>query len=241
MGQMRSWFSRANGACEAGEKFARQRERMVQLQLVDRGIRDERVLRAMAAVPREQFMPPHDRGRAYEDGALGIGHGQTISQPYMVAIMSQCLALGGSERVLEIGTGSGYQAAVLAELVRAGSPDRSDGHVYTIERLAELSERARATLERLGYQSVSYRVGDGSIGWPEAAPFDAILLTAHAPAVPDALLDQLADGGRFVGPIGGGSVQTLTVCTKTPDGRIEREELTKCRFVPLIGRGGWRE
>jgi protein-L-isoaspartate(D-aspartate) O-methyltransferase len=250
---MGRWFSKQTD--ELGWSV-RSRARMVAEQLQPRGVSDPRVLAAMMRVPRERFVPRDLRDWAYDDEALAIGRGQTISQPYMVAIMSQLLALRGGERVLEIGTGSGYQSAILAELVaRQGQPGQSEtgppgpaapGWVHTIERLAELSESARSTLESLGYQNISFHVGDGSRGWPMAAPFDAILLTAGAPQVPQPLIDQLADGGRFVGPVGPAEVQTLVRWTRQgqpgqPGGQIVKEHLFECRFVRLIGAAGWAE
>jgi protein-L-isoaspartate(D-aspartate) O-methyltransferase len=169
------------------------RERMVAEQIAARGVADARVLAAMRKVPRHEFVPADVRARAYDDSPLAIGHDQTISQPYIVALMTELAALGPGARVLEIGTGSGYQAAVLAEVA---------GAVYTIEILAPLARRAEATLSRLGYGRVHVRQGDGYRGWPEAAPFDAIVVTAAAPKVPPALLEQLADGGRLVMPVG---------------------------------------
>ena len=205
---------------------------MIAEQLQSRGVRDERVLAAMMRIPRERFLPPNVRDRAYEDEAIAIGWGQTISQPYMVAVMSELLAVGPGGRVLEIGTGSGYQAAVLAELVKPA------GEVFTVERLPELTASARRVLSELGYDNVRFRVGDGSVGWPEFAPYNAVILTAGGPDVPAALIDQLAPGGRFVGPIGGADRQTLVRWTRR-SGEIFKENLFDCRFVPLIGQQGW--
>jgi protein-L-isoaspartate(D-aspartate) O-methyltransferase len=202
--------------------------------LQPRNIRDERVLAAMMRIPRERFIPPDRAGGAYEDEALPIGWGQTISQPYMVAAMSELLALSPGDRVLEIGTGSGYQAAVLAELVKPA------GEVFTIERLPELSDTARWVLHELGYDHVRFRVGDGSLGWAEFAPYNAVILTAGGPDVPPALIEQLAEGGRFVGPVGPPDVQTLVRWTRR-GGEILKENLFDCRFVPLIGKEGWEE
>jgi protein-L-isoaspartate(D-aspartate) O-methyltransferase len=202
-----------------------QREQMVARQLANRDIRDERVLAAMAAVPRHAFVPPEARAAAYADQALPIGHGQTISQPYVVALMSQLLALKGGERVLEIGTGSGYQAAVLSRLA---------GSVYSIEIDAELAQRASETLANLGYTNVHVRAGDGYFGWPEAAPFDAIIITAAAPRLPEALLDQLRDGGRVVAPIERASGEELAVGIKQGD-RLQWTTHGAVRFVPMTG------
>jgi len=207
------------------------RRAMVRTQLTGRGIRDQRVLDAMGKVPRERFVPARGRERAYRDGALAIGQGQTISQPYMVALMTEALHLGGGERVLEVGTGSGYQAAVLAELV---------AHVYTVERVPELAERARTLLtDELGYGNLSFRVGDGTLGWPEEAPFDRIMITAGAPHRPGRLLGQLAPGGEAVVPVGGGHWQALTHYRRLPEGGIEERQVCDCVFVKLIGEDGW--
>ena len=194
------------------------------------GIRDERVLSAMERVPRHLFVPPELVPYAYEDRPLPIGAGQTISQPYIVALSTQALELSLQDRVLEIGTGSGYQAAVLAELA---------GEVYTVERLPELSQAARERLERLGYRNLYFRVGDGTKGWPDEAPFDAILVTAAAPKVPQSLVEQLAEGGRLVIPIGGRESQDLWLMRRRTR-RLEKVYLCPCTFVPLIGEEGWR-
>jgi protein-L-isoaspartate(D-aspartate) O-methyltransferase len=204
---------------------------MVTEQLHRRGIWDERVLAAMRKVPRHLFVDPVLGARAYEDSPLAIGEGQTISQPYMVAVMTAALALQGSERVLEIGTGSGYQTAVLAELA---------SRVYSIERIPALAERAEKTLAHLNYDNVSIRIGDGSMGWPEASPFDAIVVTAGAPSVPPPLVVQLQVGGRLAIPVGSPYAQTLHRITKRDDG-VDREELVGCVFVKLIGEHGWHE
>lgn len=216
----------AAGPTEADDAAQRaERERMVALQLEGRDIHDERVLAAMRRVPRQRFMPAEQRSRAHADSAVPIGLGQTISQPYVVAFMSQALALQGHERVLEIGTGSGYQAAILGELAR---------EVWTIEILAPLAERARATLAELGYDNVHVRTGDGYAGWPEHAPFDAILLAAAPEVVPQPLVDQLALGGRLILPLGG-EEQELVLLRRTASG-LEREALLPVRFVPMTGR-----
>ena len=204
---------------------------MVERQLRGRGIADRRVLEAMGRVPREMFVLPGDRACAYADRALGIGRGQTISQPYMVALMTQELHLEGTERVLEIGTGSGYQTAVLAALA---------ARVCTVERIAELSERARRVLgEGPDYEHVSFRVGDGTLGWPEEAPFDRFLLTAGAPRQPGKLIEQLAPGGEGVAPVGARTWQTLTHYRKRADGSVQPRAVCDCVFVQLIGEDGW--
>jgi len=195
------------------------------------GVADPRVLAAVAKVPRHRFVPEAALPFAYADGPLSIGHGQTISQPYMVAAMTEALALTGGERVLEVGTGSGYQCAVLAELA---------SHVVTIERVPELSARAGAVLRELGYDNVTRVVGDGTLGVPEHAPYDAIVVTAGAPATPGPLLAQLAEGGRLVIPEGGRGIQTLTRYTRVR-GRTRAERLMECMFVPLIGTHGWSD
>jgi protein-L-isoaspartate(D-aspartate) O-methyltransferase len=203
---------------------------MVERQLRQRGVTDERVLEAMERVPRELFVPESMADIAYEDGALPIGFGQTISQPYIVAAICSLLELSGDERVLDVGTGSGYQAAVLAELA---------AEVTTIERVPELYDCARAALGRAGYVRVDVRLGDGSLGVPERAPFDAIAVAAAAPTVPSALYDQLDESGRLVVPRGSRSGQELVMVVKTKDGPIERASVP-CRFVPLVGAGGFR-
>jgi protein-L-isoaspartate(D-aspartate) O-methyltransferase len=211
--------------------FERERQRMVEEQIMGRGISDERVLKAMRTVPRHEFLPEAMRGNAYVDQALPLGEGQTMSQPYMVALMTELLKLGGTERVLEVGTGSGYQAAVLAELCEK---------VYTVERIKVLADKARATLDRLGYRSVALKVYDGTYGWKEMSPFDAIVVTAGAPHVPDALVDQLREGGRMVIPVGDRYGQRLIKMVKTTGGVIT-EQSVPCVFVPLIGNHGWKE
>lgn len=197
---------------------------MVEKQIRRRGIRDTRVLEAMERVPRHRFIMGDYQQLAYDDSALPIEANQTISQPYIVAAMTEALEPGPNCRVLEVGTGSGYQTAVLAEITES---------VYTIERVEELAERARAILDDLGYQNIEYRVGDGSRGWPERAPFDGILVTAAAATVPDPLLRQLANGGRLVIPVGGPPDQDLYQIRREGNS-YERRFLTRCRFVPLV-------
>jgi len=207
-------------------------ERMVRWQLEARDVRDRRVLDVMRRVPRQRFVPAGSRSAAYEDHPIGIGHGQTISQPFIVALMTEMLELRGSERVLEIGTGSGYQTAILCELAVS---------VLSVERIAPLAERARATLRELGYSNVSIRVGDGSLGWPAEAPFDRILVAAASPDIPPALAAQLADNGVMVLPVGGeAGVQELVLVRRTGSA-ITRRAGIGCRFVPLLGRAGFPE
>jgi protein-L-isoaspartate(D-aspartate) O-methyltransferase len=209
---------------------AEARARMVEHQLRRRGIVDERVLAAMGRVPRELFVPDSVAHLAYEDGALPIGFGQTISQPFIVATICSLLGLSGSERVLDVGSGSGYQAAVLAELAE---------EVVSIERVPELAESAREALRRAGYENVEVRVGDGSLGVPERAPFDGIAVAAAAPVVPPALYEQLVEGGRLVLPRGGRWGQELVLVERTPTGPVERRSVS-CRFVPLVGEEGFQ-
>ena len=207
-----------------------QRQRMVEDQLVTRGIRDERVLEAMRRVPRELFVPAEIRPHAYDDAALPIGSGQTISQPAMVALICELLELRGSERVLDVGTGSGYQAAVLAELA---------AEVHTIERLPEIAELARGNLETAGYADrVEVHVGDGTLGDPEHAPFHAIAVAAAAPQLPQPLYEQLTPGGRLVLPVGSRHDQLLELVVRTPEGPAVVRSVP-CRFVPLVGREGF--
>jgi protein-L-isoaspartate(D-aspartate) O-methyltransferase len=208
-----------------------QRARMVERQLRARGIRSERVLEAMGRVPRERFVPQGQEHQAYRDQAVLHSHGQTVSQPYMVAIMTEALQLDPGDRVLEIGTGSGYQTAVLCHLA---------SEVYTVERIPALAAEARETLLELGCAHTRFLVGDGTLGWPEAAPFDAILVTAGAPAVPASLKSQLAEGGRLVVPVGDLQLQDLVRITRKGD-EFASEHLLACRFVPLLGAEGWED
>ena len=206
------------------------RVQMVERQIAHRGVRDPRVLEAMRDIPRHLFVPEDQRRHAYEDRALPIANGQTISQPYIVAVMTELLGPEPPHRVLEIGTGSGYQTAILSKLT---------SRVTSIERHAELAEQARRVLATLGIPNVDIRVGDGTEGLPDEAPFDRILVTAGAPAVPQALKDQLAVGGRLVVPVGPSGHQYLTVVDRKSSG-FEQQERDACVFVPLIGRHGWK-
>jgi protein-L-isoaspartate(D-aspartate) O-methyltransferase len=216
---------------EAGfeARATRERERMVDEQLSRRGITDTRVLDAMRRIPRHRFVEEGLIHGAYEDHPLPIGEGQTISQPYIVALMTSLLELTGQEKVLEVGTGSGYQTAVLAALAR---------RVCSIERLPRLAERARATLEALGVQNVWIRVGNGALGWPDEAPFDRILVAAGGPSVPPPLVEQLAEGGRMVLPVGSPEDQVLTVVERV-GGEMHTRQAGECKFVKLVGKYAW--
>lgn len=204
---------------------------MVEEQLRRRGIHDQRLLAVMANIPRHSFVSSDYQLAAYEDRPLPIGEGQTISQPYMVAVMTQSLELKGDERVLEIGTGSGYQTAILAEMAKT---------IFTIERIQELLLRAQKILQELGYENIFFLTGDGTKGWPEKAPFDGIIVTAGAPEIPQTLTSQLAEGGRLVIPVGPRYTQTLYKVTRKRN-QFTEEDLTGCVFVPLVGDFGWKE
>ncbi len=216
------------------DRYKKQRARMVETQIQARQINNARVLKVMATIPRHLFVDEGLIDQAYSDNPLPIGEKQTISQPYIVALMTEALELKGRERVLEIGTGSGYQTAILAMLA-----DR----VFSIERVATLATRARKILDRLNCYNVAIRVGDGSYGWKEEAPFDAIITTAAAPKIPQYLVEQLAPGGRLVVPVGSRDVQTLYKLTRSTENPVEikKEDLGGCRFVSLIGESGWKE
>jgi len=207
------------------------RERMVKNQLMPRGITDRDVLEAMSKIHRHLFVEEALTGEAYNDHPLPIGHKQTISQPYIVAVMTQSLALTGKEKTLEIGTGSGYQTAILAEL---------SGMVYTVERIKPLLDKSRELLGQLGYTNIRFKAFDGTLGWEEFVPYDAIMVTAGAPKIPQPLLDQLADGGRMVIPIGNKNSQELIKVTRIKN-HYREENLGGCRFVDLIGVHGWKE
>jgi protein-L-isoaspartate(D-aspartate) O-methyltransferase len=211
--------------------YVQARERMVQEQLVNRGINDPRVLRAMAKVPRHLFLESELWDRAYEDHPLPIGADQTISQPYMVALMAQALELRGAERVLEVGTGSGYAAAVLSQLC---------AEIFTVEAVEELALKARTFLSSLGYRNVSVLVGDGTLGWEERAPYDGVVISAAAPCIPRPLLEQLKSPGHLVFPMGEKELQTLVRIRKDKTG-IREEYLGECHFVKLRGRYGWED
>ena len=210
-------------------RYGRERDRMVEEQLAARGVTDPRVLAVLRRVPRHRFVQEALRERAYGDHPLPIGEEQTISQPFIVGLMTALLELTGREKVLEVGTGSGYQTAVLAELAR---------RVCSIERLPRLAERARARLEGLGYDNVWVRVGNGTLGWPDEAPFDRIIVTAGGPAVPPPLVQQLADGGRMVLPVGSADNQVLTI-VENVGGETRTTTHSECKFVKLVGKYAW--
>ncbi len=212
------------------QSHAGQRRKMVEEQLVERGIKDLCLMEVMSRVPRHLFAQESLQHRAYGDTPLPIGENQTLSQPYIVGAMTAALGLKGDERVLEIGTGSGYQTAIIAELA---------GQVFTIERLNSLSRKAQKILEGLNYTNIVFKMFDGTYGWPDQAPFDAILITASAKEIPESLVKQLGDGGRLVAPIGEADNQKLVVLTKTGN-RVSRRDLGDCKFVPLIGKYGWQ-
>ncbi|MBU0479234.1 protein-L-isoaspartate(D-aspartate) O-methyltransferase [bacterium] len=209
--------------------YTDERLNMVGVQLAHRGIKDKRVLDAMSKVPRHLFVPSDSISVAYTDQPLSIGESQTISQPYMVALMSECLKLSGGEKILELGTGSGYQAAILAELGFS---------VYTMERISTLSIGAQRILKHLGYENIKFKVGDGTLGWHENAPYDGIMVTAGAPKVSQVLIDQLSEGGRIVIPVGNSFSQELFVASKI-NKKIKTQNICGCMFVPLIGKHGW--
>jgi protein-L-isoaspartate(D-aspartate) O-methyltransferase len=210
-------------------KYERERLQMVQKQILSRGIKNERVIKAFEKVERHLFVPDEQLKYAYQDRPLPIGLGQTISQPYIVALMTELLNLKGTEKVLEIGTGSGYQAAILGEVVK---------EVHSVERHEDLAERASSLITSLGYTNIHVHVGDGSNGWPDKAPYDAVLVTAAAPSVPEPLKEQLAENGRLVIPVGKPGVQSLEVWQKK-DGEFEQEWIAQVAFVPLLGEHGW--
>ncbi|OQY25645.1 MAG: protein-L-isoaspartate O-methyltransferase [Anaerolineaceae bacterium 4572_32.1] len=216
---------------EKWSDYSTMREQMVCRQIEARGIRDERLLSVMRAIPRHLFVPEKSRRSAYRDGPLPIGQGQTISQPYIVALMTEALELKGQERVLEIGTGSGYQAAILSQLA---------SFVYTVERIPELVARTQELFNRLGYANILMRLSDGTLGWPEHAPYDAIVVTAASPDVPEPLTEQLIEGGRLVAPVGG-SWSQLLIRIRKQGGHLQHQEITNVAFVPLVGKHGWPE
>ncbi len=209
--------------------FGSMRENMVREQLIGRGISDKNVLNAFRKVPRHEFVPEEYRPTAYNDYPLPIGSNQTISQPYMAALMTECLKLKGPERVLEIGTGSGYQLAILAEIAE---------EIYSVERFEKLAQASQKNLEALGYSNFKIRVGDGTIGWEEFAPYEGIIVTAGSPGVPHSLVGQLKDGGRLVIPVGSEFSQVLTVVERS-GASINATSVCGCVFVPLVGKEGW--
>ncbi len=211
--------------------YSKARKKMVESQLITRGISDRRLILAMSKIPRENFIADSLKQRAYDDNPLPIGDGQTISQPYMVALMTELLELKGNEKVLELGTGCGYQTAILAQMA---------SQVFSMERIKNLAWKAEKLLSEIGLQNVLVRVADGTLGWPEQAPYDAIIVTAGSPDIPDALVDQLADKGRMVIPVGDEHTQELYLVRKR-FGRTKKKKHGGCRFVKLIGRDGWQE
>ena len=212
-------------------KYSGQRRKMVEDQLIQRGVKDVRILEAMNRIPRHLFVHESLQHRAYGDHPLPIGENQTISHPHTVAAMTEALKLKGREKVLEIGTGSGYQTALLGELC---------AQVFTIERIRSIALKAQQVLDRLGYMKIVFKVFDGTYGWPDQAPFDAILIAAASPDVPKNLLAQLADNGRLVMPVGGAQNQRLRLVVKE-GGRITESEIGECKFVPLVGKYGWAD
>lgn len=213
------------------QSYLRAREKMVEEQVAARGVANPRLLAAMRKIPRHLFVDPGLQTRAYEDSSLPIGQKQTLSQPYMAAHMTEALQLSGKERVLEVGTGSGYQTALLAEL---------SFNVFSVEKIRALATKARGLLDRLQYQNIAIQVGDGTIGWPEHSPFDAIVVSAGAPDLPRPLLEQLTPGGRLVIPVGDEHTQVLVRVTRQ-DSKYKEEQLEDCRFVKLRGKFGWQE
>ena len=213
------------------DRFLRDREDMVKYQLVPRGITSKKVLDVFLKVRRDQFINEGYKSSSYADHPLPTGCGQTISQPYMVALMTECLELSKDDKVLEIGTGSGYQTAILAELAK---------EVYSVERFDSLASEAGATLKKLGYDNITITVGDGTLGWEEFAPYDKIIVTAGAVKIPPALEKQLAEGGKMVIPVGNSFTQMLILATKEK-GTLKTEDVCPCVFVPLVGKNGWRE
>lgn len=222
---------RQNALLDTEELFSLHRKKMVEEQLAGRGIRDERVLAAIRKVPRHLFVPEAERAQSYQDNPLPIGQGQTISQPYIVAYMLQALHLNGEEKILEIGSGTGYQAALLGELTK---------EVHTVERFVELAEQAGRVLDQLGYKNVHVHHADGSAGLPDHAPYGTIIVAAGAPIVPQPLLAQLTPGGRLLLPVGEAGRQVLQLWTRHED-EYERDDLVPVAFVPLVGEHGWRE
>jgi protein-L-isoaspartate(D-aspartate) O-methyltransferase len=212
------------------EYYEQLRKKMMEHQIAARGVSDRRVLEAMLRIPRHLFIPESMQGRAYDDSPLPIGDGQTISQPYMVAWMTELLEVEEDDRILEVGTGSGYQAAILCELGK---------EIYSIEKYSSLAQRAEEKLRSLGCDNITIRVGDGTLGWPEEAPFDGIMVTAGAPSIPEPLVEQLAEGGRLVIPVGPSGMQMLTLIRREGKEYRTMEEGT-CVFVPLVGKFGWK-
>ncbi len=212
------------------DKFYEQRQKMIETQLKSRGIENEKVLKAFLDVPRHKFVPDHLKEKAYEDRPLPIGEGQTISQPYIVAEMISALAPESKDKVLEVGCGSGYAAAILAQIVNK---------VYGLERIKAVAEQAKKNIAFLKYENIEIELGDGTKGWPEAAPYDGILVSAAAPDIPDSLLKQLKTGGYMCIPVGGKNSQKLLQIKKIDENEIEKKNLGRVRFVPLIGEKGW--
>ena len=214
------------------DDFEMQRNRMIEEQIRRRGIEDPATLNSLRTVPRHRFVPPSLQNYSYADGPFAIGEGQTISQPYIVALMTAAAELDPSSKCLDIGTGSGYAAAILSQIC---------SEVYTIERIPQLSQRAAKLFQELGYHNIHLKVGDGTLGWPEHAPYDAIIVTAGAPVIPAQLLSQLKEGGRLIIPVGDATSQQLLRLRKTTKGDFAKEILEHVRFVPLIGKEGWEE